>query len=150
MRPSRPSIRLLATLAILASCGAPGRAPSESTTPGLAGTAWRLLKLQAGDGTVARADEGATYTLELHADGSLTARVDCNRGRGTWSSTGPGHLRLGLLALTRAMCPPGSLHDRVLKDWSLVRSYVVREGRLYLSPTADGGMQEFGPTSGGG
>jgi len=48
--------------------------------------------------------------------------------------------------LTRAMCPPGSLHDRIVRHLPIVRSYVVRDGRLFLSLMADGGIYEFEPS----
>jgi para-nitrobenzyl esterase len=41
------------------------------------------------------------------------------------------------------MCPPGSLHDRIVKDWSYVRSYVLQGGHLFLALMADGGIYEF-------
>jgi len=37
------------------------------------------------------------------------------------------------MALTRAQCPPGSLHDRLVKHCSFARSYVVKDGRLFLA-----------------
>jgi len=49
------------------------------------------------------------------------------------------------LALTRAMCPPGSRHDQVVKQWPYLRSYVMRHGHLFLSLMADGGTYEFEP-----
>ena len=48
-------------------------------------------------------------------------------------------------AVTRAMCPPGSLHDRVVKDMEYVRSYVMKDGHLFLSLMADGGIYELEP-----
>ena len=59
MTAARPGTRLLVILAFLVACGAPARAPSESGPPGLAGTAWQLVKLQAGDGTSVRPDDPA-------------------------------------------------------------------------------------------
>ena len=47
------------------------------------------------------------------------------------------------MGMTRALCPPRSLHDHLVKQWPHVRSYVIREGRLYLSLMADGGIYEF-------
>jgi len=35
------------------------------------------------------------------------------------------------------------MHERVAKDWMLIRSYVVKEGHLFLSLMADGGIYEF-------
>jgi para-nitrobenzyl esterase len=43
------------------------------------------------------------------------------------------------------MCPVGSLHDDLVRQWPYVRSYVVKDGRLYLSLMADGGTIEFEP-----
>jgi para-nitrobenzyl esterase len=56
-----------------------------------------------------------------------------------------GRLELEPMLLTRAMCPPGSLHDQIVAHWSHVRSYALKDGRLFLSLTADGGSYEFEP-----
>jgi hypothetical protein len=47
------------------------------------------------------------------------------------------------LALTRAQCAPGSLHDQIVKQWGNTRSYVIRDGHLFLALKADGGIYEF-------
>jgi para-nitrobenzyl esterase len=117
----------------------------SSTSPGLAGTSWQLVKFQGSDETILTPDDGAKYTIEFAAAGQLTARIDCNRGRGTWKSGGPNQLQLGRLALTRAKCPAGSLHDQIVKQWANIRSYVVKDGHLFLSLMADGGIYEFEP-----
>jgi para-nitrobenzyl esterase len=109
----------------------------------LAGTSWQLVKIQGSDDTVVVPDDKSKYTLAFAPDGSLSARIDCNRGRGTWKSSGPNQLELGPMALTRAMCPPGSLHDRMVRQLPFVRSYVIKDGRLFLSLMADGGIYEF-------
>lgn len=54
-------------------------------------------------------------------------------------------LQLGPLALTRAMCPPESLHDQIIKHWNFIRSYIIRDDHLFLSLMADGGIYEFEP-----
>jgi para-nitrobenzyl esterase len=46
------------------------------------------------------------------------------------------------------MCPPGSLHDRIVKDWEFVRSYTLKDGHLFLALMADGGIYEFAPIGG--
>ena len=115
----------------------------------LAGTSWQLVRFQGGDDSVLTPDDRTKYTIALEADGSVAVRVDCNRGRGTWTSSGPNQVQLGPLALTRAQCPPGSLHDQIVKQWGNVRSYVLKGGRLFLSLMADGGIYEFEPTARG-
>jgi para-nitrobenzyl esterase len=111
----------------------------------LAGTSWELVRFQGGDDKTLVPDDGAKYTLEFRKDGGLVARIDCNRGRGSWKSSGPAQLELGPLALTRAACPPGSMHDQIVKQWPYARSYVLKDGRLFLSLMADGGIYEFEP-----
>lgn len=78
----------------------------------------------------------------MQARGS-TATVGVER-----KSSGPNQLQFGPLALTRAQCPPGSLHDRVVKDWEFVRSYILKDGHLFLALMADGGIYEFAPIRG--
>jgi para-nitrobenzyl esterase len=138
------------TLLLLAACGGAAQSSSPSAPGDLGGSAWRLVRFQGGDGTTLTPDDRGKYTIEFRADGSLTARIDCNRGRGTWKSSGPSQLELGPLALTRAMCPPGSLHDRIVKHWAFIRSYVLRDGHLFLALMADGGIYELEPIAGGG
>ena len=133
---------VLAALVFVTACA---KIAQQDPPGGLAGTSWRLVKFQGGDDTVLAPDDKAKYTLAFGADGSLSARLDCNRGRGTWKSSGPGHLELGPMALTRAMCPPGSLHDHLVKQWPFVRSYTVKDGHLFLALMADGGTYEFEP-----
>lgn len=83
--------------------------------------------------------------LKFLDEKTVAMRVDCNRGGGPWKSTGLGLLEFGQMAVTRAMCPPEFLHDRVLRDLPHFRSYVLKEGRLFLSLKADAGIYEFVP-----
>jgi para-nitrobenzyl esterase len=111
----------------------------------LQGTIWQLLKFQGGDGRTLVPDDPAKYTIEFSAGGALAARVDCNRGRGSWTATPPSQLEFGPLALTRARCPDPALHDQIAKQWTSVRSFVIKDGHLFLSLIADGGIYEFAP-----
>ncbi|GAB4241909.1 MAG: carboxylesterase family protein [Elainellaceae cyanobacterium] len=120
-------------------------ASASSAASDLGGTSWQLVQFQSGDGTVLTPDHGSKYTIAFQADGGLNVRIDCNRGRGTWISSEPNQLQFGPLALTRALCPPGSLHDRIVQDWEFVRSYTLQDGHLFLSLFADGGIYEFEP-----
>lgn len=118
---------------------------AQNNPDGLGGTSWQLVKFQSSDETTLTPDDKSKYTITFGTDGRVAARIDCNRGSGTWKSTGPNQLQFGPMALTRAMCPPGSLHDRIAKDWSAVRSYVIKDGHLFLSLMADGGIYEYEP-----
>jgi heat shock protein HslJ len=142
---SRTSLVLLVVLASTTPA-ATSQQPRSAGSP-LAGTSWQLVRFQGGDGAVLTPDDGSKYTIAFDKTGNLSARIDCNRGRGTWASSGPGALQLSPLALTRAMCPPGSLHDQIARQWSNIRSYVIKDGHLFLSLMADGGIYEFGPVA---
>ena len=140
----RWAFRLALAVLLLGGCGTATPPPSAGPS-GLGGTAWRLVRFQGGDSTILTPDDRAKYTLQFRTDGTLTARIDCNRVHGTWTSSGPSELTLGPLALPRALCPPGSLHDRIVRDWNFVRSYVLQGGHLFLSLLADAGTYEFEP-----
>ena len=141
-------------LALLPACATPEQTPPPEegravapATQGLAGTTWQLVEFEGGDGTVVTPDDGRKYTMEFGTDGRVFLRIDCNRGSGSWESDGPNDLRFGPLAVTRALCPAGSMHDRIVRDMEYVRSYVIERGHLYLSLMADGGIYEYEPAA---
>jgi para-nitrobenzyl esterase len=137
----------LLVLLLLVACSAPTQSSRQDIVSNLGGTSWQLVKFQGGDDKTLTPDDKTKYTIAFTTDGRVSARIDCNRGAGAWKSTGRNQLEFGPLALTRAMCPPGSLHDRIAKDWEFVRSYVIKDGHLVLSLMADGGIYEFEPTA---
>jgi para-nitrobenzyl esterase len=138
--------RLLAViLAILSTTVIVRGQTAKSAAATLNGTAWQLVQIQSMDDKVVTPPDRSHFTLAFGADGYVSVRADCNRGRGTWKSSAPAELLVGPLALTRAMCPAASLHDRFVRDLGLVRSYVVKDGHLFLSLMADGGIYEFEP-----
>lgn len=139
-------ITIAAALA-LAGCATPVPTgdlvpPGEARTAGLGGTDWRLVEIQSMDDRTYAPGEG-TYTLEFGADGTVAMVVDCNRARAQYAATEDGALTFGPLALTRRQCAPDSLHDRYLAQLGYVRSYLLRNGRLYLATMADGAILEF-------
>lgn len=109
---------------------------------GLPNTTWQLVQIQNANGTLLHPQDPTKYAVTFEADGSVTAQLDCNRGKGNWKSTAPGQIELGPMALTRMMCPPGSLSDDIAKGWSTVQSYAIEDGRLRLTLSA-GGYYEF-------
>jgi para-nitrobenzyl esterase len=130
-------------LALVLGCA---QAPEQGAPGALGGVVWQLVKFQGGDGKTL-APAGEKYTLEFGADGRVRARVACNRGSGSFKTDNKSRIEFGPMAVTRAMCPPGAMdmHDHVLKQLPHIRSYVIKDGRLFLSLTADGGIYEFEP-----
>jgi para-nitrobenzyl esterase len=130
---------------VLASAIAVPAAAHETARSPLAGTSWQLVKFTGGNDSTLTPPDPSRYTIEFGANGKVSARVDCNRGSGTWKTDGKASLEFGPMALTRAMCPPGSLHDQIVKQWGNIRSYVLKDGHLFLSLMADGGIYEYAP-----
>ena len=88
------------------------------------------------------AEDKTKYTISFGSDGRVSVRIDCNRGVGPWKSSGQNQLRLGPLALTRAMCPPQYFNDHLSSDLDLARSYSIQNEHLFLS-LEGGGVYEF-------
>jgi para-nitrobenzyl esterase len=118
---------------------------NSSGTNVLAGTSWKLVRLQAGDETTLVPGDGSKYTITFGSDGRVVARVDCNRGSSTWKSSRANELHFGSWSMTRAKCPPGSLHDRIVTGGANVRSYSIKDGHLFLSGMPGGGYYELEP-----
>jgi len=144
----RCTLTAFAAVMLMAACASTSKSPSATpaaASASLEGSSWRLVQIAMSDGVTRPAIERSRYTIGFGKQGVLNVRFDCNRGRGSWTSSGPGNLEFGPLALTRAMCPTGSLHDELVRQWPHVRSYLVKDGRLFLVLMADGGTIEFEP-----
>ena len=117
----------------------------------LADTEWQLVEFQSMDdaiGTI-RPDDPTRYTMRLGADGSVSMQLNCNRATGDWSAEPSaegttGSFRFGPLAMTRALCPPPSMDERIARDADYVRGYLLESGNLYLSLMADANASSSG------
>jgi len=113
----------------------------------LAGTQWRLVEFQSMDDAkgTRRPAQGSLYTMWLHGDGTVAMQLNCNRATGKWSAApsgdpASGRFEFGSLAATKALCPPPSMDESVVAHSRFVRSYLLKDSRLYLSLMADGGI----------
>lgn len=119
-------------------------AQTPSANSELEGSSWQLVRIEGSDGKIHVPQERSRYMLAFAPHGELSARIDCNRGSGTWSANDSGALAFGELATTRAMCPPGSLYDLLVSQWTHVRLYALRGGHLFITLPGDG-TYEFEP-----
>jgi heat shock protein HslJ len=179
VNPRLPLPRLAAALLaviVLAGCGAPAEkaaAPADEPSPApaagaadapkpaaggtpLASTAWRLVEIQSMDDAIGttRVADPALYTMHLNPDGSVTLRLNCNSATGNWTAEAgadrsSGKFEFGPLAATMALCPPPSVDEQVTKQAPYFRSYLLKDGRLYLSLMADGGIFVWEPVKSG-
>lgn len=115
----------------------------------LAGSTWQLRVMPSVDDARSSTSiaEPQRYTLRLGPDGQAGFRLDCNRGTASWQTRptgkGAGTLGFGPLAMTKAMCPAGSLADALARQLPHVRSYLFRDGRLFMRLEADGGILQW-------
>jgi heat shock protein HslJ len=112
----------------------------EAASSELIGISWKLVKIVYSDNTIYKPDDPTKYTLTFQDEEQVAVRIDCNRGYGTWKSSAPGKLEFGPMTATQAMCPPGSLYGLVICDLPNFRSYVLKDGKLFLALMADGGI----------
>lgn len=122
----------------------------DTSVTSLTGSAWNLVGIQSMDDAqgMLRIPHPERFTLNFESDGRARFRIDCNRGSATWrasasSEPSSGSLEFGPLAMTRMACPPDSPDRRVLRDLPYVRSYLLKDGKLYMSLMADGGIYEW-------
>lgn len=118
---------------------------------GLEGTHWRLVEFRSMDDAqgITRPDDPDKYSIIFHNDGSVSARLDCNRGVGTWrndiaNATG-GTLSIGPLGVTRALCPEPSMGEKLERQLGEVRSFTIADNRLNMALMADGGIIVWEP-----
>lgn len=166
---------IVVAAALLSSCGARDSAAPESARPqsrpevsdavdmsadtretfapsALHGTNWQLIEFQSMDDSQGTTyiDDPSSYVMELRADGTVVMQLNCNRANGTWSAQASaddasGTFRFGPLAATMAVCPPESFDELVTAQAEYVRGYLLRDGNLYLSLMADGGIFAWEP-----
>jgi len=140
-------LAVVGALTLLVATAASVARGAEAAAPRLAGTHWRLVEFQSMDdrqGTT-RPAEGSLYTMWLHGDGTVAMQLNCNHATGSWSATPgsdatSGQFEFGPLAATSALCPPPSMDEEIVAQSRFVRSYLLKDDRLYLSLMADGGI----------
>ncbi len=82
------------------------------------------------------------YTVLFQAGGKVAVQADCNRGSGSYALNGSA-LSFGPLAMTRAMCPPGSRDGEFLAALSAVTGQAFRGNDLVLTLKSDSGSMLF-------
>ena len=88
-------------------------------------------------------DAPERYTVQFMKDGNVALRADCNRGMASYTAGSDGKLTFGGIALTRAMCPEGSLSNRFVREVERASTYFLRDGDLFLELPVDSGTLRF-------
>lgn len=129
----------IACLAFLA-CG-------SASAQDLAGSRWHLVEIRSMNDKIQAPDTPSNYTIEFLPEGTVAIKADCNRGTGSWETVGPGMIRFGPIAATRALCPPASISEAYLGQFERVRGYSFDAGNLLLATMADGAVLKFEPSA---
>jgi para-nitrobenzyl esterase len=117
---------------------------AKAVPPELAGTIWRWVSLTTPEETLTIA-EPERYILRFADGDRVFLRADCNRGAGSVAFPEPGAIRFGALAITRAMCPTGSLGDRFAREVVRAGRWAIQRcgGELRLELPGDAGVLRF-------
>ena len=116
----------------------PAPTPAPTPPPGadLVGRTWRLAmiteRVPAFQGVVPEADRDK-YTIDFSADGSFSARADCNTVGGTWTATSAGGLAITIGPSSLVACEEGSYSDLYILGLSNAASYTVANNALTIT-----------------
>lgn len=119
------------------------RAPATASTPGdtIGRGPWRWVATVTPVKRIACINPDV-YTIELLPDSTLRAVIDCNRGGGRYRVEGSS-IRIGPLAATRMMCPPGSMDVTFGRELDAARTWFMQADTLMLDLMADSGTMRF-------
>jgi heat shock protein HslJ len=120
----------------------PSSTPATTAPPSLVGPLYRWQQTVLSTGQSMTPANPSNYTLQLAADGTAAAQVDCNRASGTYTVSGSS-LSLNFLTTTLAACPAGSLGDQYLQQLNSVTSFSFQGGQLILQLAANSGTMRF-------
>ncbi len=125
------ALGIIAVIGVFASaCSENNSATGPSTAARLEGS-WALVAFEPAVGGVEAVDDPQAYTLEFTSEGRLGMRADCNRCASSYEARGL-DLSVGLMACTRAACPPESKSDDFISAVSGASSYLRYEQTLFL------------------
>ena len=108
----------------------------------LTNTVWSWKETLMSDDRRIKPDAPERYTLLFQPGGMIAVRADCNRGSARYVLNG-GSLSFGPMALTRAMCPPGSMDTEFMKGLGAVSGQLFKGDELVLTLKFDSGSMFF-------
>jgi heat shock protein HslJ len=124
--------------ALLAGCGG-----SSAKSPSPVGTLWEWNGLQeTHPAHLSAVPDPQNYLLTLNADGTFSAKADCNQLHGSYTLSGD-NLTLTPGPMTMAMCPPGSLSTQYVHLLGEVTTQAIENGQLTLGLANDSGSMFF-------
>lgn len=99
---------------------------------------WQSLRNSGGLTTVKNSDK---FSIEFATDGKISLRTDCNRGGGTYKTSGE-ILTFSPIFSTKMGCPAGSMESVYFSNLQTAKSYKIQNGSLQIK-LANGGTMKF-------
>jgi heat shock protein HslJ/predicted small secreted protein len=109
----------------------------------LTGVVWQWVQFADPSGQIT-IDDPSQYTVEFKPDGKVHVKADCNMGNGTYTTEGKS-ISIEIMAVTMAICPPGSLSDQFLQNLNAASLYFSEGDNLMIDLQADSGTMTFAP-----
>lgn len=108
----------------------------------LAGTEWRLVAIDtSGSTTTLTPALQARHTVAFADGGEMQLRLDCNRGRSSWTAgqpaNGAGSISIGPVASTKMLCPEPSFGDELGRLSDAQRYITSLDSRKLVIETPD-------------
>jgi heat shock protein HslJ len=129
-----------AAATLLLATTASAQTPVPANT--LQSTVWQWVHSVVNDDTFVAPVDRNRYTIAFAADGTFSARADCNQVNGTYRQLGR-RLTLQLGPSTLVACPPGSKADDFVQQLGAVVSQAGTDTALVLNLRQDSGSMVF-------
>jgi hypothetical protein len=149
-------ILMLWTVLVFSGCATTGEQVGGESPKSIAGplvdTRWRLIEFQSMDDATGtkRPEDPNRYTMSLNGDGTVAMQLNCSSVTGRWSAgevagSGSGGFEFRQLKVERSRCPSSDIEKLILSQAGYIRSWMLKDGRLFLSLMADGGIFAWEP-----
>lgn len=123
---------------------APAASPRPAAAPALIGTTWAWRTTIMSDDQRFEPATPARYTVTFGADGRMAVQADCNRGSGGYElDEAQRRIRTSPLAVTRALCPAGTLDTVFAQQLSRIQGWLFQGPELVLTLSYDSGSMFF-------
>lgn len=138
-----PSDNVTVTVQPAGGTGGPGVKPSSVQFPASQGPPsivgrWQLDRIDLGKDKILTPASPEKYTVEFAAQGTLTAQLDCNRGRGGYTVSGT-TLTIAPILATLMACGSDSIAGDFAQALQKATSFRQLNNALVLSLGQDGG-----------
>lgn len=116
---------------------------TESKPHHLSGTEWDLVNITSMNDEVNTPTKNEIFILSLDENGRFKATTQCLKAKGQWISNGNAHIEFNQISMENNNCSPHFLEKHFINQFQWVRSYILREDKLFLATMADGAIIEL-------